>query len=517
MVGMMLAEHGAKAGPAAATGLPAVATRPLVLRIDGRWYDATDWASRHPGGAYCLAWVAGFDVSVLFHTVHLFGRKSASAMLSRLPEVAGADLPTLLPGREPLVLPDIRRVPKSMQPPIFEDWLLGRDVGTGVASGPPEPFRKPAAGDARGWGAMDASRDTLFKLELEALLHRHFKSPAGYKASAEHWVRIGLGLFLTCSCLAGWAQFDVPATLLLPWAQWLLFSPAVHEASHHTLSTNPRVNLAAMFLGMPFIFNPLIWYPQVRATIGRQRALRRSLNVASAKADPEPLATQAAAERVDRVICSRACHSHVDKRYLPPACPRLAQLDLSPLLLPFLVLSSIDTHTETPRPLTLPHPLPPQHIVSHHQYPNDERLDVDLHHLRPARMHPLTDRDAGGSGVHFLFKGFFTTAGMSVLWPIRHLVDRPTARFYTLNTPAPAAVPKPHVALSLLPAAFVNLYPFWLVASGAANPALGLFLWLFPWLGTGAIWTVMTQVSHAQARMHTPGARDAANATRLLP
>jgi hypothetical protein len=53
--------------------------------------------------------------------------------------------------------------------------------------------------------------------------------------------------------------------------------------------------------------------------------------------------------------------------------------------------------------------------VSHHQYPNDERLDVDLHHLRPARMHSLTDRDEGGSGGHFLFKGLFTTAGMSVL------------------------------------------------------------------------------------------------------
>jgi hypothetical protein len=176
-------------------------------------------------------------------------------MLSQLPQVAEADLPTL-PGMEPLIFPDIRRVPKAMQPPIFEDWVLGREVGDGVASGPPEPFRKRAGGDMRGWSAMDASRDTPFKLELEALLHRHFESPAQYKASAEHWVRIGLGLGLTCSYLAGWAHGDVPATLLLPWAQWMLFSPAVHEASHHTLSTRPRVNLAAMYLGMPFIFEP---------------------------------------------------------------------------------------------------------------------------------------------------------------------------------------------------------------------------------------------------------------------
>lgn len=46
----------------------------------------------------------------------------------------------------------------------------------------------------------------------------------------------------------------------------------------------------------------------------------------------------------------------------------------------------------------------------------------------------------------------------------------------------------------------VNLLPWWLCAQGDVNAADALFLWLFPWLGTGAIWTVMTQVLHAQAR-----------------
>ena len=31
---------------------------------------------------------------------------------------------------------------------------------------------------------------------------------------------------------------------------------------------------------------------------------------------------------------------------------------------------------------------------------------------------------SGASGYHFLFKGFFTTAGMSVLWPLRDLFSR---------------------------------------------------------------------------------------------
>ena len=82
------------------------------------------------------------------------------------------------------------------------------------------------------------------------MLHRHFRTPAEYKADAEHWARICVGVACVLWCLVGWARAEVVPTLLLPWAQWLLFSPAVHESSHHTLSTDPRVNHAAMWLGM---------------------------------------------------------------------------------------------------------------------------------------------------------------------------------------------------------------------------------------------------------------------------
>ena len=134
---------------------------------------------------------------------------------------------------------------------------------------------------------------------------------------------------------------------------------------------------------------------------------------------------------------------------------------------------------------------------------------------------------SGASGYHFLFKGFFTTAGMSVLWPLRDLFSRsvrpvglqtipsglafsyyplmpvllcrPTARFYSLITPMPACVPRAALLASFAPAALVNIWPWALVAHGDVNVVYGAFLWLFPWLGCGAIWTVMTQVSHAQA------------------
>ena len=241
--------------PAArAPGIARAAPRPLHVRIDGKWYDATAWAKKHPGGALCLEWVSGFDVSAIFHTIHLFSRHKASAALSALPEVEEEALPTLeherwpTPPERPLVFPDIRRVPLLLQGRIFEDDVLGR-VTPPRASGPPEPFTRAAASERR-TVLMDPSADSRLKAELEAMLHRHFRTPAEYKADAEHWARICVGVACVLWCLVGWARAEVVPTLLLPWAQWLLFSPAVHESSHHTLSTDPRVNHAAMWLGM---------------------------------------------------------------------------------------------------------------------------------------------------------------------------------------------------------------------------------------------------------------------------
>ena len=96
----------------------------------------------------------------LFHTLHLFGRGKAARSLALLPEVAEADLPTNA-AHKPLVFPDIRRVPRAMQPPIFEDRVLGRGMDAPLGLGPPETFTKPAIGDRRAWSAMDTIIDTV--------------------------------------------------------------------------------------------------------------------------------------------------------------------------------------------------------------------------------------------------------------------------------------------------------------------------------------------------------------------
>eukprot|EP00908_Phaeocystis_cordata_P013585 Transcript_24650.p1 GENE.Transcript_24650~~Transcript_24650.p1 ORF type:complete len:462 (-),score=209.51 Transcript_24650:534-1847(-) len=392
------------------------ASKTVHLKIGGKWYDATDWADKHPGGRYVLDWADGFDVTNAFHTIHLFSSKKASDILARMPE---ADLSTRETRQQ--VLPPIDRVPMSAQQPTGMDKFMAAGERVVELMSPPAATLPapvpvvPASGLA--WqqssaaAAEGAVGETPLKRDLEEMLRRHFASPAEYKATPEHWARIAAAFALWAACLAGWVAGSLPATLALPFAQWLLFSPTVHESSHSTLSTVPWVNKAAAFCGLPFIYNPYIWWPQ--------------------------------------------------------------------------------------------------HILSHHQYTNDDALDVDLHHLRPARLHPGCEVDEDYGGANFIFKGYFSTMGMSILWPIRVLQQKSTGRWYeNLVTPKPTAVSDAELALSLLPVGFVLLWPWLRLLAGEINVVEAFFDWYYPWAVTGAIWTVMTQVSHVQEDCQRPPSGD---------
>jgi len=146
-----------------------------------------------------------------------------------------------------------------------------------------------------------------------------------------------------------------------------------------------------------------------------------------------------------------------------------------------------------------------QHMVSHHQYTNDPARDVDLHHLRPARLHPSLPLDPTASGGSFVFKTFFTTVGMSLLWPLRELLQRPTPRYSENVTPMPGALPLWARWLSLIPTLLVVLIPFvWHLP--LLGPLPFLFFWMYPWNVTSLLWTMLTQVSHIQEDCQQPPA-----------
>ena len=207
-----------------------IVKRPLHVRIDGRWYDVTGWADKHPGGRYVLEWADGFDITGAFHTIHLFGGKTASSVLKALPKVAETSLTA---GESvPPILPKVDRVPMEAQAPTTMDAFM--NVGERVvqlvsppayATGDPRALPRPTVpASGLSWQQPVATvAESGLKHDLEALLHRHFASPADYKATPEHWARIGGTFILWLVCLVGWVQASIPATLVLPFAQWLLF------------------------------------------------------------------------------------------------------------------------------------------------------------------------------------------------------------------------------------------------------------------------------------------------------
>lgn len=145
----------------------------------------------------------------------------------------------------------------------------------------------------------------------------------------------------------------------------------------------------------------------------------------------------------------------------------------------------------------------PQHLLSHHQYTNDFKHDVDCHHFAPALIsseqpgYPVQQQGSTyNEAWTFVWKGLLTTIGTSILQPLRTLLEKPTPNYEVNVTPVPLAVSKRQLLLSVLPSFFVLLFPLLTVVPRA--PLLGLWLTLWPWVGMSAIFTCMTQVSHVQ-------------------
>lgn len=210
------------------------AARPVRLRIDGQWYDASGWADKHPGGRYVLDWADGFDVSGAFHTIHIFSSKRVSDILATLPRVEPEQPNTQQP---------IQRVPPAAQSLTGMDRFMAAGERVVQLCSPPDPAvlgcePPPVVGaSALPWQQTGdhegGTIESALKRDLEALLRRRFASPAEYKATPEHWARIVGALAVWAVCFGGWLHGSTAASLLLPFAQWLVFSPTVSPPGHH--------------------------------------------------------------------------------------------------------------------------------------------------------------------------------------------------------------------------------------------------------------------------------------------
>lgn len=154
-----------------------------------------------------------------------------------------------------------------------------------------------------------------------------------------------------------------------------------------------------------------------------------------------------------------------------------------------------------------------QHLVSHHQYTNEEHFDSDIHVLGTTRMHsetPFCENPRPLLGTYgfpqFVLKLSLATIGSCFLGPRMALEDTPHPPFSYCIQPAPPGK-KPELALSMVPSAFVILWPlfaFW------SNPLQAAFLSIWPFLGASAVWSVMVFSSHVQEECQPAGTGDLA-------
>ena len=252
------------------------ASKTVHLKIGGKWYDATDWADKHPGGRYVLDWADGFDVTNAFHTIHLFSSKKASDILARMPE---ADLSTRETRQQ--VLPPIDRVPMSAQQPTGMDKfmaagervveLMSPPAATLPAPVPVAPasglaWQQPSAAAAEG-----AVGETPLKRDLEEMLRRHFASPAEYKATPEHWARIAAAFALWARAAGGECPLGLP---------WSTAPCARRAASTHLLcsAASAARKLASASSASPHVeavFPARSTMPRLRASPAGWRAACR--------------------------------------------------------------------------------------------------------------------------------------------------------------------------------------------------------------------------------------------------
>ena len=198
-----------------ATALQTPTKKPLPLRIDGEWYDARDYAeTAHAGGRWLVEYARGRDVSFLFKSIHSLNEEKASSALRKLPKID---------------------TPEDAAPYGF---ALGDE---------PE----------------EVEVDSPLRKELRALVRRRFGTdPDAAKATPGQWFRIGLFGALTASAWLHWFKGSVVATLVLPFAAWLLVAHTAHDATHGSLSKRPWVNYWLQFTAHPLFFNVFVWIPQ---------------------------------------------------------------------------------------------------------------------------------------------------------------------------------------------------------------------------------------------------------------
>ena len=261
----------------------------LITRIHGKYYDLTEFASRHPGGPVALDCARDRDGTVLFESYHALSRDKVVKTLATL-ELEGFDPAAAVGGATPR----------------FLDVARSASLAT---SGPDARFAWDPADDAARRGGA------AFRADLVSMATEYFKAEharrglgaaplaAATKATPGRWAEIvtfGVAFYVCCYGLwrGSWL-----ALVGAPLTGWLLAVNYWHDALHFGLAADWRLN-AYLPYGFPFFFSPLIWLHQ--HTIGHHCHTN----------DPERDPDLNSAPRVIRLTRNHAhCPAHTIQKY----------------------------------------------------------------------------------------------------------------------------------------------------------------------------------------------------------
>ena len=67
--------------------------KPVHIKIDDQWYDATGYALAHPGGARFIRFFHGRDATDVFYALHSYGPNGATTAADRLAKLRKVEAP----------------------------------------------------------------------------------------------------------------------------------------------------------------------------------------------------------------------------------------------------------------------------------------------------------------------------------------------------------------------------------------------------------------------------------------
>ena len=211
---------------------------PVTVKIDGEWYDLTDFAKHHPGGSMVIHCAAQRDATALFISHHPFAsERKMNALLDKY-----------------------RMSREKARGLVTSDEILWQKNDAANATMTPANLAEPFS-----W---EETRHSAFRKELYDAVRAYFKPiakergislRAAAKATPARWLQLACLSLLWCMVLARFVRGDLWTLLGLPTITWILGVNVFHDGTHSALSEKPWINALGAYL-FPYFSSPLVWY-----------------------------------------------------------------------------------------------------------------------------------------------------------------------------------------------------------------------------------------------------------------